>query len=283
VNLEHIRTFLEVAATGNFQQAGKRLHVTQSTVSARIKVLEQQLERTLFNRHRYGVSLTAAGRQFQRHAESVVRSWQRARQEVSLPVGFEAILGIGAVFPLYDRLLPEWTLRMRQQVPRVALKSVVEFSSELNNFLADGLIDIGVMYQPRNAPGLISEPLMEDELLLISNRPRRVRRDWISDYILVDWGDAFLDEHARAFPDMEAPALSVGLEDLALRHLLGSGGSAYLSQHRAQPYLERGELYAVERAPRFKRASYVVYPASPTDEPLLNLALDTLRSVARKE
>ncbi|MDZ7828139.1 MAG: aldehyde dehydrogenase family protein [Halofilum sp. (in: g-proteobacteria)] len=46
VNIDHMRTFLEVAATGDFQLASDRLNVTQSTVSTRIKVLEQRLDGT---------------------------------------------------------------------------------------------------------------------------------------------------------------------------------------------------------------------------------------------
>ena len=50
VNIEHMRTFLEVAATANFNRAAERLHVSQSTVSARVKALEEQLDRKLFVR-----------------------------------------------------------------------------------------------------------------------------------------------------------------------------------------------------------------------------------------
>ncbi|MDA0218543.1 MAG: LysR family transcriptional regulator [Proteobacteria bacterium] len=43
MNVEQARTFLEVLATGNFNRAAERLHVTQSTVSARIRALEETL------------------------------------------------------------------------------------------------------------------------------------------------------------------------------------------------------------------------------------------------
>ena len=42
MKLDHIRTFLEIAACGNFNQAADNLDVTQSTVSARINTLEEQ-------------------------------------------------------------------------------------------------------------------------------------------------------------------------------------------------------------------------------------------------
>ena len=46
------RTFLTVIATGNFVSAAERLHVTQSTVSARIRTLEEQLGCSLFVRNK---------------------------------------------------------------------------------------------------------------------------------------------------------------------------------------------------------------------------------------
>jgi DNA-binding transcriptional LysR family regulator len=87
MNIEHLRTFLEIAETGNFNRAAERLHVTQSTVSARIRTLEEQLDRSLFVRARNGAELTAAGRHFQRYALTTVRAWQQARQRIALPEG----------------------------------------------------------------------------------------------------------------------------------------------------------------------------------------------------
>ena len=50
MHIDQIRTFLEVAATGNFNRAAEALNVTQSTASARIKTLEDRLGRDLFIR-----------------------------------------------------------------------------------------------------------------------------------------------------------------------------------------------------------------------------------------
>ena len=55
------RTFLAVVRAGIFVNAADRLHVTQSTVSARIHTLENALGCTLFVRNKGGTTLTAAG------------------------------------------------------------------------------------------------------------------------------------------------------------------------------------------------------------------------------
>ena len=61
MNIESMRAFLEIAATGSFQNAAERLNITQSAISARIKGLEQRLNRVLLARKRSGIELTDAG------------------------------------------------------------------------------------------------------------------------------------------------------------------------------------------------------------------------------
>ena len=68
MDTEQVRTFLAVVAHGSFLEAAVRLHVTQSTVSARIQALETRLGARLFVRNRAGASLTPEGRRFVRHA-----------------------------------------------------------------------------------------------------------------------------------------------------------------------------------------------------------------------
>ncbi|HMB47704.1 MAG TPA: LysR family transcriptional regulator [Afifellaceae bacterium] len=58
------RTFLAVVETGSFVEAARRVFVTQSTVSMRIKQLEQELGRKLFERSKGGARLTPSGAQF---------------------------------------------------------------------------------------------------------------------------------------------------------------------------------------------------------------------------
>ena len=58
MDIELARTFLEIVSTGSFVRASDRLNVGQTTVSARIRILEQQLGRPLFVRNKGGATLT---------------------------------------------------------------------------------------------------------------------------------------------------------------------------------------------------------------------------------
>ncbi len=279
MNIDHIRTFLEVAATGNFNRAAESLNVTQSTVSARIRVLEEQLDRRLFARNRYGVTLTPAGQHFRHHAEISVRAWLRAKQEVALPEDVTGVLGIGASVTIYDRLFPAWLSNVRAKAPSVALRIEIDFSKGLNRRLADGAIDVAVMYQPRTAPGIRIEKLFEDDLVLIASQDREAAPGGRADYVHVDWGFDFNSAYSEAFPDTDGPAVSVGMEDIALNHILRHGGAAYLSLRSAEPFLDQRRLFKVRGAPAFKRPTYVAYSEDPTDGALLDLAMAELRAI----
>src|SRR3546814_9217515 len=77
------RTFLEVVKTGSFVGAAANLNLTQTAVSARIRVLEEQLDRPVFIRNKAGAKLTPAGEQFQRFANTLVQVWARAQRAVA--------------------------------------------------------------------------------------------------------------------------------------------------------------------------------------------------------
>src|SRR3546814_20516530 len=80
MDTELARTFLAVATAGSFVAAAERLHVTQSTVSTRIRTLEQSLGCPLFVRHKAGAAMTDAGRRFQKHAIMLVRPLERSEE-----------------------------------------------------------------------------------------------------------------------------------------------------------------------------------------------------------
>src|SRR5690554_3936715 len=108
MDIDRARTFLEIVHTGSFMRAAERLHVTQTTVSARIRTLEEELGRMLFVRNRNGARLTPAGAEFERFAQMFVRVWERARQQLAVPPGKTDVLSLASELSLWDPLLVEW-------------------------------------------------------------------------------------------------------------------------------------------------------------------------------
>ena len=283
MKIEHIRTFLEISECGNFNRAAELLNVTQSTVSARVKSMEETFGRALFKRNHNGVELTYAGRHFHQYALNIQRLWQQARQRVSLPQSFGHGIGLGSQVSLWESLVLKWMPWMRLNAADVALHVEADYSPSLMRQLSDGLLDIGVMYNPRQTPGLIIEDLLNETLVLVATGQRKLREGWVEDYVFVDWGNEFRAAHGQAFPNMETPAVSVGLGSLGLEYILQNGGSGYFPLRVVQPYLQQRKLFLVEAAPRLQRPAYVVYTENPRDRETLDIAMKGLREVATSQ
>lgn len=279
MQIEHLRTFLEVVATASFHRAADRLNVTQSTVSARIKALEERLDRRLLVRDRGAIGVTAAGQRLLRHADLAVRAWERGRQLVALPGSLRTVFGLGVQVSMWPWLAPSWVERMRAALPDVALQVEADYSDVLMRQLDDGLLDLVVLFAPRSGPGRMIEQVMDEEVILVASAPRAAEPGWRADYIFVDWSHDFRVEHAAAFPAMDTPAITVGLPALALEIILRHGGSAYLSRYIALPHLEAGALHEVAGAPVFRRLAYVVWRDPPRDPELLALAAGLVRDL----
>ncbi|HJQ78575.1 MAG TPA: LysR family transcriptional regulator [Lacipirellulaceae bacterium] len=279
MDTERARTFLTVIAAGNFIKAAERLFVTQSTVSSRIQSLEDQLGCRLFVRNKAGTTLTAAGRQFQKHAVNLMRTVEQARQDVGVPKGYRASLTIGGRLGIWEDLLLRWLPVMRTTVPGIALLAEIGFEEDLMLGLVDGRIDIGVMYTPQSRPGLRVEPLFEEELILVATEAGVQTPPMGPDYVYIDWGSEFRARHSTSFPDFTGPGLTTNVGWLGLQHILAYGGSGYFPRRVVAKHLATAQLHEVSGSPAFTLPAYLVYPADH-DPATFDVALMQLRKIA---
>ncbi len=280
MDIDLARTFMAIVENGSFIRAARRLNVTQTAVSARIRSLETQLERRLFVRSKAGASLTPAGEQFLQYAPSLIQIWERARHQVGIPKGYRAALAVGIELSMWDPLLLKWLVFMKRQAPDIAVRSQVDVPGGLMRKVAEGALDIAIMYRPHNLAGLVVEKLFEEKLILVSTERGHRRRD--PAYVYVDWGPEFAAYHAARFPGLTNAGVFVGLGPLGLGYILAVGGSGYFRQRTVQPYLERGKLFRVPNVPVFLYPAYAVYSAS-ADGDLLAPALTGLKKIAGAE
>lgn len=280
MDLDQARTFLAIAAHGSFLEAAKRLHLTQSTVSARIANLESDLGATLFVRNRAGASMTPAGRRFLRHAKTLVLTAEQARHDVGLPSRYRASLRIGGRIALWEGFLPRWVGWMRRTAPDVSVQAEIGFEEDLMRRLIEGTLDLGLMYTPSHAPGLVVEHLFDETLVLVSSRPDL---RWPGeDYIYVEWGPGFYAKHREHYPDLERPAQVVNIGWLGIQLILANGGSCFLPLRMAQPLLDSGRLHLAAGGPEFALPAYMVFPRE-ADSEVLRQAVEGLRELARGE
>ena len=272
------RTFLEIVKTGSFIRAAENLHVTQTAVSARVRVLEEQLDRQLFVRNKAGARLTPAGDQFLRYATTLVQVWDRARHHVAMPLGRENVVTVGGEHSVWNPLLLDWLVWMRSECSDVAIRAQIDVPERLIDQVQEGIVDIAVVYAPPSRAGLVSELLLEEALVAVTTDASGDDTS-SDDDVFVDWSPQFRSNHHAAFPDAPSPAVAVNHGPLALEYILAVGGSGYFRMQAAGPHLESGRLHLMPEKPRFSYSIYALY-SPKADERLMERVRNGLRAVA---
>ena len=179
MELEPLRLFLQVAATGSFSRAAALASSTQSAVSKRIGALERQLEARLFERTGRGARLTPAGRRLLPRAEALTAEIDRLPEFVADDAARLAGVVRLSVQPSVSwPLVGDLVAAARTRHPNLRLQIAEGPTRQIEDSLADGRIDLGVVSLPP-PPGLGEfEALFDVSLGLVAaaGDPRARRR-----------------------------------------------------------------------------------------------------------
>lgn len=255
MNLTHVRTFLEVVETGNLNRAAEHLHVSQSTVTARINALEQLLGQKLLHRNKAGATMTAQGHKFLRHAKGLLQLWSMAQHDMALPKNFEDVIAFACPESLWHGAGEIFIDYIRTQQKSLAVTVQFGTEAEIKFWQDNGLIDCALSYEPQIVAGFTTDRLFSDELRQYSTVPRQVIR-WDENYVFVDYGEEFRRRHTNAYPVEETAAISFNRAEYALSYILGHGGSAYLPERIAATAVDNEELFEIGGAAEFVRHVY---------------------------
>jgi DNA-binding transcriptional LysR family regulator len=274
-----IKTFLEVANTGSFVAASDRLYVTQSAVSLRIQRLEDSLGHPLFARSKAGAVLTTEGRQFEPYALSLLKLWEEARQQIAIPEGYSRAISIGAQYSLWSRLGFRWLDAMQAEMPELSVHCELGMSDRIMRFLVEGVIQAALLYTPQLRPGLIVEPALDDELILVASWPGATL-DLGQAFVSVDWGPEFTHALAIALPHLTDSGRSMALGALTMDYIVNRRAAAFLPARSVKRHLDAGRLHIVADAPRFPYPSWVIWREDLSPD-LAALARRTLEDVVQ--
>jgi DNA-binding transcriptional LysR family regulator len=274
MDTELLKTFLEINRTRHFGRAADNLFVTQSTVSARIRQLEEEVGAALFIRARNDIQLTAAGQRLLKYAENILTTWNRARQEIAIDDEDRIPLTVAGLPSLWDIILQEWLHTACEINPDLMIHAEVLVPDVITRRLLDSTLDIGFMFEAPQVSVLQTTEITTIPLVMVSSdRHCTIEQAFRENYIMVDWGTSFATAHARHFPDMPTPALRMGLGRMARDYLLARGGSAYLAEPMIREHLRKNELFLVNDAPVIKRTASAVYSLQSEKQALISQVL----------
>jgi DNA-binding transcriptional LysR family regulator len=280
MDLELLRTFLELNRTRHFGRAAEALSLTQAAISSRLKSLERQLDATLFERSRREMRLTPEGSRLIRHAERQIAAWRVARQDVSLARSSVQLV-IGGSLRLWDVLLQRWLHDLRRNYEDMAIIAESQTPDILTRRLIDGTLDVAIMLEPAQLDIMQIHELAKLEMICVTSVAGLTVEQALErrDYVYVDWGLSHALDHRRAFPDAPESMTRVSHGKMALEYLSVIGGSAYLPRRMVTKELEFNLLYEVEDAPVFERQAYATFPVRSPRLELIDKSLQLLRDL----
>jgi DNA-binding transcriptional LysR family regulator len=168
MNLDHVRSFLEVIKRGSLSEAARALGVSQPAVSNQIKGLERELGTELLIRGERGVvSLTAAGEVFLAFARQVVAAHEGMLQRLNhIKEEVSGELIIAASTTPGEFVLPQLLTDFKARYPQVEAQVTIADTGDVVEKVLARECDIGFIGAPIERPRLTLVPLIKDEIVL---------------------------------------------------------------------------------------------------------------------
>ena len=259
LDIDLLKTFLEVNKTRHFGQAADSLCITPAAVSARVKQLEGILGVELFVRNRKNIQLTTEGERLIPHAETMLTAWARARQEVALQVEQSRQLNIGATYGLWNFALREKLAQINLAIPQIGLRAEAQTHDVLIKMLLEKTVDLALVYEPPALVDFVAEKTGQLQLVMATTMADvSGKKLFENGYVQVDWGTSFALFHAKRYGGHLPAVLHTNMSNIAADFICERPGSAYLPQSLVQRLASRGVRQVTEFA-TFNRPIYAVY------------------------
>ena len=169
MTIRQLQYFLRIAELKSFSKAAAYLHVAQPALGLQIRKLEDELGVKLLNRHSRGVIPTEAGLVLREHATIILRQIERARLSVTdLSGSPRGKIAVGVTPTLNLILSTQLVERCRRDYPDVSLSIMDGMSEDLMEWVENDRLDLAFSYNPSAVQGLECEPLVTEDLCLIS-------------------------------------------------------------------------------------------------------------------
>src|SRR2546428_10601544 len=179
MTLRQLEVFLAVGREKSFSRAAARVHSSQPTLSEHVAELERELGRKLFFRRGREVTMTEAGRVFERYAVDAVSAVEGARQALADLEGVaprSLLIGASTTPGLY--VMPAIVAAFRTRYPGVELKLQVANSQVIEGRVKERELDLGVVGGHAVGPGeeCLSAGMLDELVLIVPPRHAWAKR-----------------------------------------------------------------------------------------------------------
>ena len=170
MELKYLNTVRMILETGSFQEAARRLHYTQSTVTFQVQQLEKELNVKLFEKLGRRMALTQAGRDVLPYMDGVLDAAAALLDYGKRETELKGTLTVGFLESLLIYKTPRILREFREKAPDVQLS------------IASGAVDVGLHYNvTKQSLSVVTEPLAQQPSALVASPElAEDERDFIS-------------------------------------------------------------------------------------------------------
>jgi DNA-binding transcriptional LysR family regulator len=228
-----LECFLAVARLGNLSRAAEEMFLTQPTLTARLKALEEEVGDQLFVRTSRGMRLTEAGKEFVPYAERCVGSFEEGRRhlaELREASGGRLVLGASPGVGTYA--LPGLLERFAAAYPKVSVSVRTGHSEDILEMTLREEVQLGLTRAMRH-PEIESLHLYEDELVLVVDPGHRFTKRGSAE--LAEIGEEqliFFDHDSSYFEQTHALFRNAGIRELRTMEVDNIEAAKRMVEHR---------------------------------------------------
>jgi LysR family nitrogen assimilation transcriptional regulator len=216
VNIKQLNYFTAIATYGSFVKGAAALHISQPSVSAQIKLLEEELGIQLLERRPDGVVLTLEGRDFLQHAYTILGAVDAARNSIrAYKTNEVGRVAVGIPASISTVLAVSLVEAVQLQLPNVQIRMVSGVSAHIQKWVMDGELDFGLVYADGSVPGADIENVLVEDLYLAARRKADI------DHLLTPNGE--LQMRKLSSISMALPCSNHGLRRIIERATAGIG------------------------------------------------------------
>jgi DNA-binding transcriptional LysR family regulator len=260
MDLDQLRTFLEIVRLKSFSKAAQTCFRTQPAISAQVRQLEQELGTTLFDRLGTRIALTPAGRIFAEYAEQILDLKRQAVDTINelekAPKG-ELLIAANEATCIY--VLPEVFREYKKLFPNVQIHVDRSYGSAIVEAIVNNQADFGITQMPVTEKRLQFAAIHTDEIRLLlppghslAGKPYVVPKDMIGHALLLPKSGTTRSK-LNEWLELVEPDLQVSMEldatEMTKRFVMAGLGISFLAASNCREEVEAGKLATVALGP----------------------------------
>ena len=167
MDIRQLSYFMHVVELGSFSRAAAFLHIAQPALSRQISGLEVELKQRLLVRNGRGVTTTEAGERMLGHARSIIQLFERAHEDMeNARLGRSGSVAIGMPGSLSTAFSTALIRKLHQELSDAKIHVLTGRSTQLQEWLLSGRLDMAVLFDAPNSPMLEIHDLVDERLHL---------------------------------------------------------------------------------------------------------------------